>query len=362
MNERESMFAARMRLASAEQPRRRLVDARQREHQPLQLRHVERGRGALAGDVRHQHAHARVARAAAGRSSRRPPRPRAGRARRCAARAGVTVALRQQAHLDLARDAQLLLQPLLLRLLAQQVLDAARHHVERLRQLAELVAAVHRDRVREVALAQPLRAARQLVDAAGDRARQQQAQDEGPRSRPPGSTPATAASAFTRTSPMFSGPGESRRTSVVGLEAEQRCGSSSSSCRLPSCRALRGAGERACRRGSAAGAGGAGRRVRASIADVDLHAAASCARPCRPEATNWMPMRCSQGREQARRPRDRRGPGTLAAAPQTAQQRRSSSPFARPARRSRGALHPRGQGRAARRRAAATTRPPRTSA
>ena len=42
-----------------EQPGRRVVDAREREHEPLQLRHVERGRGPLAGDVRHQHAHAR---------------------------------------------------------------------------------------------------------------------------------------------------------------------------------------------------------------------------------------------------------------------------------------------------------------
>ena len=50
---------------------------------------------------------------------------RRGQAERGDAQAGQGHrALGQQAHLDLAGDAQLLLQPLLLRLLAQQVLDA----------------------------------------------------------------------------------------------------------------------------------------------------------------------------------------------------------------------------------------------
>ena len=47
--------------------------------------------------------------------------------------------LRQQRHLDLARDAQLLLEPLLLGRRLQQVLDAAGHLVERTGQVAELI-------------------------------------------------------------------------------------------------------------------------------------------------------------------------------------------------------------------------------
>ena len=53
--------------------------------------------------------------------------------------------LRQQRHLDLARDPQLLLEPLLLGLLLQQVLDARGHRVERLGQLAELIARADRE-------------------------------------------------------------------------------------------------------------------------------------------------------------------------------------------------------------------------
>ena len=87
----------------------------------------------------------------------------------------------QQAHLDLPGDAQLLLEPLLLHLLAQQVLDPARHQVERLGQLAELVARAHRDRLAEVALPEALRAQEERVDAAGDRAGEQEAEHEGAR-------------------------------------------------------------------------------------------------------------------------------------------------------------------------------------
>ena len=49
--------------------------------------------------------------------------------------------VRQQRHLDLVRDAQLFLEPLLLGRLAQQILDAGGHRVERLGQLAELILA-----------------------------------------------------------------------------------------------------------------------------------------------------------------------------------------------------------------------------
>ena len=48
-------------------------------------------------------------------------------------------AVRQQRHLNLVRDAQLLFQPLLLGRLPQQILDAGGHRVERLGQLAELI-------------------------------------------------------------------------------------------------------------------------------------------------------------------------------------------------------------------------------
>ena len=107
-----------MRLASAEQLRRRLVDPRERQHQALELGHVEGGRGALARDVGHEDAHARLAEGqevvvvaphlGRGEAQGGDPHPR----QRGEALGG------QQAHLDLPRDAQLLLEPLLLRLLA----------------------------------------------------------------------------------------------------------------------------------------------------------------------------------------------------------------------------------------------------
>ena len=67
---------------------------------------------------------------------------------------------RQQRLLDLARDAQLVVEPLLLALHVQQVLDAGAHAVERLGQVAELVARVDADAVREVALLDALGARR----------------------------------------------------------------------------------------------------------------------------------------------------------------------------------------------------------
>ena len=59
-----------------------------------------------------------------------------------------------------------------------QLLDAARHQVERLGQLAELVARADPDLVAEVALPQPLGPDREGVDAPGDRPREEQAEDE----------------------------------------------------------------------------------------------------------------------------------------------------------------------------------------
>ncbi len=46
---------------------------------------------------------------------------------------------RQQRLLNVARDAQLVVEPLLLALHVQQVLDAGAHAIERARQIAELV-------------------------------------------------------------------------------------------------------------------------------------------------------------------------------------------------------------------------------
>ena len=86
-----------------------------------------------------------------------------------------SVPARQQRHLDLPRDAQLFLQPLLLRRRQQQVLDAAGHLVERARQLAELILRRDVDAVREVALPHALGAHEELVDRARDRARERQA-------------------------------------------------------------------------------------------------------------------------------------------------------------------------------------------
>ena len=73
-------------------------------------------------------------------------------------------ALRQQRHLNVARDLQLLLEPPLLVLLDEQMLDAACHVVERGRQLPELVVRSHGDALLEVSALDALGAAEQLVD------------------------------------------------------------------------------------------------------------------------------------------------------------------------------------------------------
>ncbi len=175
------MLAVRMRFASARQLRRRVVDPREREHQPLELGHVERGRGALARDVGHEDPHARLGERqevvvvaphlGRGEAEGGDPHPRRG---------GEALD-GQQAHLDLPRDAQLLLEPLLLRLLLHELPDPARHQVEGLGQLPELVARADPDLVREVALPQLLRPHREGVDPPGDRPREEEAEDEGHR-------------------------------------------------------------------------------------------------------------------------------------------------------------------------------------
>ena len=118
---------------------RRSLGVAQREHQPLQLGHVQRGGRALARDVGDQHAELPRAEleevvVVAADLARRLAEVRdveAGDARRLD---------RQQRLLNLARDAQLVVEPLLLALHVQQVLDARAHAVERLGQIAELVA------------------------------------------------------------------------------------------------------------------------------------------------------------------------------------------------------------------------------
>ena len=84
-------------------------------------------------------------------------------------------ARRQQLLLDLARRQHLLLHPRLLGVLPQQLGDLAGHHVERLGQLAELVARAHRNLMREVAIAQVLGAGEEVVHGAGDLPRQDEA-------------------------------------------------------------------------------------------------------------------------------------------------------------------------------------------
>ena len=152
---------------------RRLVDAAERQHQALQLGHVERGRRALARHVGHQHAEPPLAQpddvvVVAAHFPRRN-----ARAADVEPRNGDRVA-RQERHLHLVGDAQLLLEPFLLAHLLQQVADAGGHAVERFGEVAELIARPHPNTVREVALLHAAGADEQLVHRAGDRPRQRQ--------------------------------------------------------------------------------------------------------------------------------------------------------------------------------------------
>ena len=150
-----------IRLAAISRSRGERVDLAERQDQPLELRHVERRRGALARHVGNQHADALLAERqevvvvaadfARRDAERRDRQPRHQQR-----------TLRQQRHLDFVGDAQLLLEPLLLRRLPQQVLDARGHRVERAGQLAELVFGLHRDLVGEVPLPDALGAREQL--------------------------------------------------------------------------------------------------------------------------------------------------------------------------------------------------------
>ena len=149
----------------------------EREHEPLELRHVQRGGRAFARDVGHEHAElartdfeevvvvpAHFARRLAEiRDAEAVDRRRLDR---------------QQRLLNLARDAQLVVEPLLLALDVQQVLDARAHAVERLGEIAQLVARRDVDAVREVALLDPLRAREELVHGGRDHTRERRAHEE----------------------------------------------------------------------------------------------------------------------------------------------------------------------------------------
>ena len=162
-----------IRLTSISSWRGDWYDLAQRQHEPLQLRHVQRGGRPFPRDVGDEHAEPPggqpeevvvvPANLARGNAQRRH-----GEAR------DVERAPRQQRHLDDARDAQLFLEPLLLGRGLQQLLDAPGHLVERIRQLAELVVRVDVDPVREVPVPHALGAHEELVNRAGDRPRQRE--------------------------------------------------------------------------------------------------------------------------------------------------------------------------------------------
>jgi hypothetical protein len=106
----------------------RRVPLCERQHDALQFRHVERRRCALAGHVGDQQREpvaverqivVVVATHFARRFAMRGERETRHQER----------ALRQQRHLDASRDPQFLLEALLLRLLLQQLLDAAGHRL-----------------------------------------------------------------------------------------------------------------------------------------------------------------------------------------------------------------------------------------
>ena len=80
--------------------------------------------------------------------------------------------------MDLSRNPELLFEPLLLGGLLEQILDAARHRVERFGEHTELVARLDRDAVSKVALADPPRAHEQGMHRPGDRLRQGEPHDQ----------------------------------------------------------------------------------------------------------------------------------------------------------------------------------------
>ena len=163
-----------IRLAAISSSRGDDVDPAEREHQPLQLRHVERRRRALAGDVGDQHAEAVIvereevvvvaADLARRHAERRSPTARACRAAPAAAatsgsRGRCAAPPRAASSRRSSRSRSSMLAVI-------ELNDS--------RQLAELIARADGDLVGEVALAHALGAGEQLVHRAGDRSRQRQ--------------------------------------------------------------------------------------------------------------------------------------------------------------------------------------------
>ncbi len=87
--------------------------------------------------------------------------------------------MREEIVLHLLRDLQLALHALLLALLFEQALERLRHGVERSRERAKLVAALHLDAMREVAAVDGGGGAIEIADGIGDGAVEADRHDEG---------------------------------------------------------------------------------------------------------------------------------------------------------------------------------------
>ena len=144
---------------------------------PFELGHVESRRRALAGHVGDEHPETagtqreKVVVIAPDFASRHAER-------RHAEARHVELTARQERHLNLAGDAQLLLEALFLGGRLEQILDAAGHLVEGTGELSELILGVDVDAVREVSLTDSLGAHEELVNRARNRARECQPHDE----------------------------------------------------------------------------------------------------------------------------------------------------------------------------------------
>ena len=180
MKLRASRCRAMMRLTAMSSSRGDVVLPGQRQHEPLELRHVEARRPApLPDDVGDEHAEHGRRRPGGSRSSRRPPRAPARRYADDAQPGHGQRPLRQQRHLDLARRR------------AAPARAAPSRATSRSRRRDSPVIALNDSasspswsrartgmHVREVAVAQVLGAGEQLVHGAGDRPRQREADHE----------------------------------------------------------------------------------------------------------------------------------------------------------------------------------------
>ena len=90
----------------------------------------------------------------------------------------VDAVLGQQLHLNIARDAKLFFEPLLLGGLSKKVLDTRGHEVERICKLAQLIARAHLHLVAEIALTHMLGSLAQRMNRTGDRAREDEPDED----------------------------------------------------------------------------------------------------------------------------------------------------------------------------------------